>query len=138
MEGLEQRDGGPSHQQLAEELEPATLHRPSSEGLQGAGPPNEGLQGAGPPSEAPQGAGPTTGAEDIQEDNWHDLSEVARVEQSATPAELQKLQSEGDGPIPTMYRSILAEEPLAAEELAVGSKELRQLHQRRHAMGISE
>ena len=40
---VEQRDGGPSHQQLAEELEPVSLHRPSSEGLQGAGPPNEGL-----------------------------------------------------------------------------------------------
>ena len=130
-ERIEQRDGGPSHQQLAAEVEPGPLH------------PSGGLQGAGPATRrALQGAGTHYGAEDpedmVEQTGPPESSEVARVEQSATPVELQKLQSEGEGPVPTMYQSVLAEEPLTAEELTVGSKELRQLHQRRHSMRISE
>ena len=62
--------------------------------------------------------------------------ETTRVVQSTTPGELRKLQSEGDQPVAILYRSIQLGEPLTEEQIALGGRELRQLHQRRHALRI--
>ena len=68
----------------------------------------------------------------------HEVAEVARIEPNATPAELQELQSKGQSPVAIMYRAIMTEEPLTDEQLCLGSKELRQLNQHRHALQIGE
>ena len=146
-ERIEKRDGGPSHLQLAEEQE-VTLHgagtspmtRPEVT-LHDAGTPSNRqpvvtLHSAGTPELEPEvilhSAG-TTESLEISDD------EVARVKQpSATPAELQQLQSEGDTPVAVMYRALLEEETLTEEQLSLGSRELRQLNQRRNALRISE
>ena len=60
---------------------------------------------------------------------------VARIEQhTTTPAELQKLQSEGDSPVAVMYRALLEEEPVTEEQLSLGNREQKQLNQRRHVL----
>ena len=124
-EKIEKRDGGPSHAQLAREEQETSLH--------GAGvpPPDQrtSLHDAGvPPPD--------------QRTSLHDagvpVSEVARIEQNTTPSELQKLQSEGEQPIAIMYRAVATENPLTEDQLALGNQELRQLHQRRHALKIGK
>ena len=107
-ERIEQRDGGPSHLQLAEEEEGATLHDAGAPEL--AEPP--------PPLEE----------EEVARVEQH----------TTTPAELQQLQSEGDSAVATMYRALLEEEPLKEIQLSSGGRELRQLNQRRHALRIGE
>ena len=115
---IEERDGGPSHLQLAEELA-------SGAALQSAGtPPSEQCPAAAPTKaiSSPE-LGPT---------------DVARVEHNATPDKLKELQSDGQSPVAVMYKALLSEEPLTNKQLGLGSRELRQLNQRRHAMRVGE
>ena len=118
---IEQRDGGPSHLELARE---------ESQGmaLQSAGVLSRErveLQSAAGASIQDQKPEPTTG-------------EMAQAVQSTTPAELQRLQSEGEHPVAVMYRSLAQGEPLTDSQLAQGSRELRQLQQRRHALRLGD
>ena len=73
-----------------------------------------------------------------EEGEPEELTEIAQIDHSTTPAELQKLQSEGENAVATMYRAILSGEPLTEEQLSLGSRELRQLNQRQHALKIGE
>ena len=107
-ERIEQRDGGPSHQQLSTEAGPS----PSSSKA-------EPLNWEFPASPEP-------------------IEEVARVEQPPSPAELAKLQKEGSGPVALMYRATETGKELEPETLDLGGRELKQLHQRRHSLRINE
>ena len=112
-ERIEKRDGGPSHEQIAAELR-------GEVDLQCAGSlPETALEG------------------EVDLQCAGSLPEIAQIEQSTTPGDLKKLQSEGDSPVATMYRALEKDEPVTDEQLAVGSRELRQLHQRRHSLRLS-
>ena len=150
-ERIEQRDGGPSHQQIAEEgirgvaLQSAGTHLTIGGDLQSAenlpGRTTEGedrrvaLQSAGT---CPTIGGDLQGAGNLPAQVELEMAaeETTRVVQSTTPGELWKLQSEGDQPVAILYRSIQLGEPLTEEQIALGGRELRQLHQRRHALRI--
>ena len=106
---VEERDGGPSHAQIAEEMETGVA-------WQRARTPDKQCPVAAP----------------------NELADIARVEPSTTPVELKKLQNERQSPVAMMYRALASGEPLTEEQLSLGSRELRQLNQRRHAMKIDE
>ena len=110
-ERIERRDGGPSHLELAlEESQELTL--------QSAGASSEvDLQSA----DASLASGidlqsaddPPTSAQLRKELGPDMLQEgMARTVQSTTPAELQRLQSEGEHPVAMMYRALVPDEPL--------------------------
>ena len=80
------------------------------------------LHGAGTPVSSELGPEVTLHSAGTMESLEISDDEVARVkQQSATPAELQQLQSEGDGPVAVMYRARLEEEILTEEQLSLGS-----------------
>ena len=109
-ERIEQRDGGPTHQQLHTDTAGYTSQCPEK-------------------VEPHQSRHPTTSER---------AEGIARVEQPPSPTELAKLQRDGTNPVALVYRSIAENQELGQEILDLGGRELKQLYQRRHAMRLSE
>ena len=126
-ERIERRDGGPSHSQIEEELS-------GEADLQCAGTLQSRDERRGGGLGYSENEEEFNGEDDLQDAGT--LQEIARVEPSTTPADLKKLQTEGDNPTSMMYQAIQNDEPLTEEQLSLGSRELRQLQQRRHALRI--
>ena len=106
-ERVEQRDGGPTHQQLAN----IDYFLRCPDGV-----------------EHTNGRCPTLPGYP---------EEVARVAHSPGPAELAKLQKEGTGPVAKMYSVLEKDQELDAETLDLGGRELKQLYQRRHSLRLN-
>ena len=106
-ERVEQRDGGPTHQELS-----TVGYAPwSSDEVE----PTE--RGCPTPAELRE--------------------EVARVEQPPSSTELAKLQKDGSGPVALVYQAIETDQELENETLDIGGRELKQLYQRRHSLRIN-
>ena len=152
---IEQRDGGPSHLELAREesqgmaLQSAgVLSRERVELQSAAGASTQDqkpepsqrdeLQSADVLSRERVELQSAAGASILDQKPEPTTGEMAQAVQSTTPAELQRLQSEGEHPVAVMYRSLVQGEPLTDSQLAQGSRELRQLQQRRHALRLGD